>query len=129
MEHAGTLPFLRNGTLMFIKQDPTWVTLTPKGSSEASRGPGGGFVKGAGTPRPAQQVKLISRGGEGTTSGEGGFDLQYEYVIVAAHDATIAVGDEFTLGDNRFYVYSMDPYNGYEVKAYARQHGRKPTDG
>ncbi|UVK63819.1 head-to-tail stopper [Gordonia phage LilyPad] len=129
MEKAATLPILRNGTEMFIAEDPTDVVLVPKGASEASRGPGGGLIRGSGTPRPAQQVKLIHQGGRGKTSGEGGSDFVYDYVIVGRHDAVIKVGDEFTLNGNKFIVDSLDPFNGYEVKAYARQHGKNPSDG
>lgn len=129
MEHAATLPLLRQGTTMLIAQDPTTITLTPKSSSTAQRGPGGGVIKGPGTPRAPQQVKLISRGTEGTNSGEGGFDFSYEYVVVAEHDAIVEVNDEFRIDGNIFYIYSLAPFNGYEVKAYARQHGKNPTDG
>lgn len=83
----------------------------------------------AGTPRPAQQVKLIHQGGKGISNGEGGKVFSYDYVIVGLHDSVIKVGDTFLVGDQKFVVESLDPNNGYEIKAYATQFGKNPTDG
>lgn len=123
------LQILRDSTKWFIEQDPTMLVLTPKSGSGASRGPGGGFIKAAGTPRQAQLLKLIWQGGEGSSSGEGGKTSIYDYVIVGLHDALIEVGDTFKIGTNLFVVESMAPDNGYEKKAFAVSHGKNPSDG
>ena len=126
MESRG-LEALRQSTAWFIDQDPTIVTLVQRGAS--GKGPGGGVLYGPPTPRSPQTVKLIHQGGNGISTGEGGQDRVYQYVIVLAHDGLVEVGDEFEVSGNKFVVFSMDPDNGYERKAYARQHGKNPTDG
>ncbi|QNJ55327.1 head-to-tail stopper [Gordonia phage LittleFella] len=126
MEQAGTLKILRDGTTWFIDQDATQVQFR---RSQASVGPGGGRIKGTPVTLPALRVKLIHQGGNGISNGEGGRDTAYDYVIVADWDADIKKGDEFTIEGQKFIVESLDPFNGYEVKAYARQHGKAPTDG
>ena len=127
MEKPDRLWLLREQTLWFINEDPTTIVLTPR--SGPTKGPGGGVLYGNAADRPAQTVKLIHQGGNGVSNGEGGEDRKYSYVIVLAHDSEIDLGDEFTIDNNRFVVFSMDPFNGYEKKAYARQHGKTPTDG
>lgn len=127
MERVDSLAYLRKQTVDFIEMDPTVISLT---SRSVSRGPGGGvFYVPSGPPREPQTVKLIHQGGSGVSKGEGSEDRSYEYVILLRHDGEIAIGDAFFIGENKFIVYSMDPDNGYEVKAYARQHGDRPTDG
>ena len=126
MENADFLKILRDGTTWFIAQDPTDVVLY---RSTSSVGPGGGRLKGTPVARPAQRVKLIHQGGKGVSNGEGGSDFIYDYVIVAEHDADIYTGDTFFIDGQKFVVESFDPNNGYETKAYARQHGKNPTDG
>lgn len=127
MERLDSLVYLRKQTVEFINQDPTLIELT---SRVASRGPGGGvFYTPSGASRGPQVVKLIHQGGSGVSKGEGSEDRSYEYVILLRHDGDVAIGDSFFIGENKFIVYSLDPDNGYEVKAYARQHGDRPTDG
>lgn len=121
------LKFLRESTIWFIEQDPTTIQLTP--NSKASRGPGGGFVASAGTPRAPAQVKLISVEQDGVSSGEGGVDRQFDYTIVAEHGVPVEINDTFYLGPNKFVVLAVLPNNGYEVKAKAKQFSKSPTDG
>lgn len=129
MERSDFLPVLRDSTRWFIEQDPTTIVLTPRANSEGSVGPGGGRIYLPGTPRTAQQVKLIHQGGNGRSNGEGGTTFTYDYVIVGLHDASISIGDSFMIGSQKFVVDRMDPDNGYEKKAYATQFGKNPTDG
>lgn len=122
------LSFLRQSTQDFIDQDPTVVVL--KTVSGMVRGPGGGMVPAPGTPRAPQRVKLISSSESGVSSGEGGTDRVFEYVIVAEHDAVIEINDWWEDSrKNKFIVYAIEPDNGYEVKARARSHGADPSDG
>lgn len=121
MEHPSTLPILRDSTKWFIAQDPTTIVLTPHSQGETDRG---AVRLIPGTPRAPQVVKLIGQGG-GSRSGEGGSDQVYEYVVVLEHDGVIEKHDTF--GD--FVVYEVEPNNGYEIKAKARQYSESPTDG
>lgn len=128
MENAESLKRLRVQTELFIDLDSTEVVLTPRAT--ASVGPGGGRVYGpSSADRRPQKAKLIHQGGKGISTGSGGEDRKYEYVIVLAHDGEIEIGDSFSVSGNKFVVFSMDPDNGYERKAYARQHSAYPTDG
>ena len=127
MENEASLKYLRDGTQWFIDQDPTTIVLTPRPVSGI--GPGGGAIAVPGVARPAQTVKLIAQGGDGVSHGEGGQDRDYSFVIVFRHDASVAVGDTFSVGGGVFVVESFFPDNGYEIKATARQHGIRPTEG
>ena len=127
MESATRLRILRKHTVWFIDQDPTVITLKPR--SAPVKGPGGGLKYSRASSRPPQRAKLIHQGGRGISTGDGGQDFKYEYVIVLPHDGGVAVGDEFVVDGRKFVVDSLDPDNGYERKAYARQHSSVPTDG
>lgn len=118
---------LRDSTTWYIGRDATTVVMVPQ---TRLRAPGGGFTLVAGTPRPAQQVKLIGVSQDGISPGEGGTDRQFEYTIVAEWDAQITLNDRFEDSrGNPFYVYAIEPFNGYEVKARARAYGKNVTDG
>lgn len=118
---------LRQSTKWFIEQDPTTVTLTPVSSTAA--GPGGGRVPVPGVPRTPQQVKLIHNSESGISSGEGGQDRVFEYTILLEHDGSIAIGDSWMQDGQKFVVYAIEPLDGYQIKARARSHGAKPTNG
>lgn len=123
---------LRASTKWFIDQDPTDLVLTPRAAPKGTVGPGGGLLYPPGTPRASQRVKLISQGGKGTERGGGGLgaeDRNYPYVVVMLHDGVAEVGDTFMVDGRKFIVESFAPDNGYEVKFYAVQYSRKPTDG
>lgn len=122
----GQLDLLIESTRWFIAQDPTSISLTP---STTSRGPGGGFIRTAGTPRTAAQVKLIGVEQDGVSRGEGGVDRQFNYTIVGMPDLQISVDDTFTVDGNKFIVTAILPKNGYEVKAKAIQFSKVPSDG
>lgn len=121
------LDFLRQSTVWFINQDPTTVTLNTV--SGTAIGPGGGSVPIPGTPRQPQQVKLISSSESGISSSEGGTDRVFEYTIVLLWDAEIAIGDWWDQSGQRFFVYAIEPEDGYQRKARARSHGAAPDNG
>lgn len=126
------LDLLRASTKWFIDQDPTNLVLTPRSDPKGVQGPGGGLLYPPGTPRASQRAKLISQGGKGTDRGGGGLgseDRNYAYVVVMLHDGLAEVGDTFLVDGRKFIVESFAPDNGYEVKFYAVQYSRKPTDG
>lgn len=129
MEKSPYQEILVKQTAQFILQDPTDIVLIPRGKSETSRGAGGGLIRSAGTPRQPQTVKLISQGGSGINSGEGGIDRTFEYVIVGTNELEIEIGDGFKVDGQDFRVTAIAPDNGYEVKAYAIQKSERPTDG
>ncbi len=126
MENA-FLEMLRDQTDQFIAMDPTEIQLVPRASEVV--GPGGGLTYVRGTARAAIQVKLIHQGGKGISQGEGGTDFSYEYVVLAAHGTEMAVGDTFLVSGKPFIIESMVPTDGYQVKGYARQNSKAPTDG
>lgn len=134
------LKWLRESTKWFIDNDPTAIVLTPREPQSGAIGPGGGLVFTPGTPRASQTVKLISQGGQGTERGGGGLgaeDRNYRYVVVMEHDGVAEIGDTFFVGDpndtrvgyGKFVVESFAPNNGYEIKFYAVQYGKRATDG
>lgn len=123
------LGILIDSTRWFIDQDPTTITLVPN-DREAVRGPGGGFVAVAGTPRAPARVKLIGVEQEGISMGEGGRDRSFDYTIVGMPDLIVEINDSFTVSGNTFRVTAVLADNGYETKAKAVQLSvRNPTDG
>lgn len=127
MEEARRLQILRKSTVWFIEQDSTTITL--KKSSTVSQGPGGGTIRINGVTRAPQQVKLINRGDGPSSNGEGGQTKKIGYVVVFPYDGEVEVHDSFFVGQNKFVVTDVEATNGYEIKAYATQYGKNPTDG
>ena len=114
-------------TQAYIASDPTTVRMAHR---RALRAPGGGYTYSYGPPGPELVVKLIGKEQDGISSGEGGKDRQFDYVIVAEPGVDIKIGDKWkdSLG-NEFFVHALNPDNGYEVKAFARSYGASPSDG
>lgn len=126
MEHQAVLPMLRDSTDWFIKQDPTTITIVRRVASKTDTGATGPV---GGTPLAPQEVKLIGSSESGISQGEGGNDRVFEYTIVLRYDGDIAIGDYWKTGSAFWIVYALEPFNGYEVKARARQHSSAPSDG
>lgn len=126
MEHQSVLPMLRDSTKWFIAQDPTTITLVRRAASRTDTGATGPV---GGTPLVSQEVKLIGSSESGIQKGEGGEDRAFEYTIVLLHTGDIAIGDYWKTGSAFWYVYAIEPLNGYEIKARARQHAKLPSDG
>lgn len=116
---------LRAGTVAFINQDPTVISLTPRVETKQASG---ASVWTDGTPREPQTFKLISQGftahGAKRTVTLSGTERTIDYVLMGTWDAVVEVGDHWT-DDNgrRFTVISLDDGHGYELKANVEAHG------
>lgn len=126
MEHQPVLKILQDSTVWFIATDPTSVVLLRHSTLRTDTG---ASKPGPAVPLPAQQVKLIGNSESGISKGEGGEDRVFEYTVLFKHDGDVQIGDTFKLGTTSWTVYALEPNNGYELKARARQHSKKPTDG
>ena len=116
----------RKGTERFINSDPTQITLTP--STEVWSG--GTKTYGSGTPRVAQSFKVIWSGSQdGIVVKSEGTTRRFDFILVGKHDATVAIGDFWKVGDQHFQVEWVAPANGYEVKAGGVSHGNPPVAG
>lgn len=111
-------------TELFIKSDPSVITLTP---NKRVRTQNGSYRHEAGEPKPPQTVKIIFQDNRGHS--EWNTDGEYRknaVIIVAKHDADIDEGDTFHWppGDlKKWVVTGIHPSNGYEVKADAYVYG------
>lgn len=126
MENADSLQILRDSTVWFIDQDPTTIVLTRKGAQTTITG---ASAPTAGVPLAPQKVKLIGRSEDGISEGEGGKDRSYEYTVLLEYTGDIKIGDTWKVGDAFWHVYALEPANGYEIKARARQFSKAPSDG
>jgi hypothetical protein len=52
---------------------------------------------------------------------------RFDFVLVGEHDANVAIGDYWKVGNQEFRIEAVTPYNGWEVKAHGISHGPKPT--
>lgn len=126
MENERSLRMLRNSTTWFIAQDPTSITLVRRVAQKTNTG---AFTPGTATPQAAQVVKLIGNSEDGVKSSEGSQDRSFEYTVLLRHDGNIQIGDYWKAGDAFWQVYALEPTNGYEIKARARQFSKAPSDG
>lgn len=112
----------RKGTERFIASDPTDIVLKIKGGSIVD----GTLKAGIGSERDPQQFKLIW--GEQSGIVREGTDeaRRFDFIILGRYDATVEVGDFFTIGENKYIITYVYPYNDYEVKAGGVSHGKDP---
>ena len=116
----------RKSTDHFISADRTNIVLKTRGTESMVNGTKS-FIPG--TNRAEQSFKVIWMGENGIIrqpSSDGGV-RRFDFVLVGSYDATLAIGDYWTVNgkENRIeYVY---PFNGYEVKAGGVSNGPKPA--
>lgn len=114
----------RRGTERFINADPTEITLTPS----AEIWSGGTKTYGEEEPRQPQNFKVIWSGSEtGIVVKSEGTTRRFDFVLVGTHDAEVAIGDFWKVGDQHYQVEWVAPANGYEVKAGGSSYGSKPV--
>lgn len=112
----------RRNTLRFIASDPTTIVLMIPGGGIVD----GTFKSGAGSARNPQQFKLIWGEQSGIVRETPDGTRRFDFVLVGAHDATIEIGDRFSIGENKYVITYIYPYNDYEVKAGGVSHGPNP---
>ena len=119
---------LRQQTKWFIGLDPTQVNLRTTATTKVN---GGGTVVSDGPDRGLQTFKIIWPGGStsGIFANFDGEDVQYDLIIVAAHDAIIGIGDYWTEDGVKYVVEGFAPKNHYEIKAAVKAYGRNPHGG
>lgn len=114
----------RKGTERFIDADPTEVTLTP--TTEVWSG--GSKTYGSETPRQPQNFKVIWSGSQdGIVVKSEGTTRRFDFILVGKHDAEVAIGDFWKVGNQHYQVEWVAPANGYEVKAGGTSHGSNPV--
>lgn len=114
----------QKGTERFINADPTEIVLTPSLETWS----GGTKSYGSGTPRQAQNFKVIWSGSQdGIVVASQGTTRRFDFILVGIHDAVVEIGDNWSLNDQHFQIEWVAPNNGYEVKAGGSSYGSKPT--
>lgn len=112
----------RKGTQRFIDSDPTDIILTPN-TGTVTDGTVGFSNQ---SPRASQRFKLIWSGESGIVREVPDGARRFDFVLVGAYDATVAIGDTFSINSNKYIVDYLFPYNDYEVKAGGVSHGANP---
>ena len=114
----------RKGTERFINSDPTEIILTP--STEVWSG--GTKTYGSEVSREPQNFKVIWSGSQdGLVVTSQGKTRRFDFILVGTHDAEVAIGDHWSVGDQHYQVEWIAPANGYEVKAGGSSHGDSPV--
>lgn len=115
----------RKQTSSFIAAGPLSVTLTP---SKRTKTPTG-YTSVAGTPRPAQRMRLIDQSTTlvGNTPGRlrsaMGEERKITHQLLGEYDALMAVGDFWLDGGARYEIDELLPDNGYERRAKVIRYG------
>ena len=112
----------RKGTTRFINADPTVITLTPTGGEVVD----GTYKAGVGADREAQRFKIIWGGESGIVRKTPDTVYRFDFILLGEYNAIVAIGDTFSIGDNKYIVEYVFPYNDYEVKAGGVSHGANP---
>ena len=114
----------RKGTVKFIESDPSLITLTPSTETWV----GGTKTFSDDVNRTPQYFKVIWSGSQdGIAITSEGKTRRFDFILVGAYDALVAIGDHWRVGSQHFQIEWVAPYNGYEVKAGGSSHGSKPT--
>ena len=119
---------LRWNTNEYIKAKPTVITLQ---HSTSTPKPGGGhdFTKSSRLPQTFRLVRQGTFDGIEYSPNDEGMSRKFAYLIIGKHDAEVAVGDTWDDGDNNFKIDTVEPYNGYEVRALVTGYELEPEYG
>lgn len=120
----------RLNTSAFIAADPLRLVLRARASSRTATG---AIDAQAYAERPEQRFKLIMQspaGGSIEQRTDDATERQVDFVLLGEWNAQVAVDDfwEDVLGQ-RWEVRSLNPYNGYEIRANVEAHGRNLVGG
>ena len=92
--------------------------------------PGRGIKKLPGEPRDPQIMRKIFPGGDGLrTGGQDGTIHRFDVILLGLYDCVAEIGDTWQDGDQKYYIHSEYPQNGYERKFGLYSFGGKPKDG
>lgn len=115
----------RRLTKYFIADDPTPITLktrtwsTSGGSKEAVNGP----------DRLEQIFKVIYDGSTGQVNTADGQTRKFDFILVGEYNASVAIGDYWDEGSQRYTIDYVFPDNGWEKKCGGTSHGISPSHG
>ena len=116
----------RLGTERFIAADPSQITLKTRQTTMVA----GTKTVVNGPDRPEQTFKIIWNYDNGVArfiQGDRGGVRRFDFILVGTYDAIVAIGDYWTVGNQRFEIEYLFPGNDYEVKAGGISHGASPT--
>jgi hypothetical protein len=113
----------RRVTERFIAANPTQITLLTR-QKVMSGGTMSAPQLGSRAPQTLRIIWLDETGINGKPP-EG--SRKFDFALLGAHDATMAIGDYWKVGEQEFVLEAIAPSNGWEVKAYGVSHGPKPT--
>ncbi|AGT14029.1 head-to-tail stopper [Mycobacterium phage Rope] len=122
---ASLLNALRKGTNIGLKIDSHTIVLVPHQKTHKG---GGVYDNEAQTPRPPQQFSVEQPSG-GLRTAEGALLHQWDYELVGAYNAAIAIGDTWTHNGMVYRVTTIMPDNGYEKRAAIVAVGKDPAYG
>lgn len=120
---------LRWNTEQYIAGKPTIITLKTRGTPVPKPGGGHDFTP---STRAAQIFRLVRQttfDGIEYSPNDEGMSRKFAYLIIGKHDAEVAVGDTWDDGDNNFKIDTVEPYNGYEVRALVTGYELEPEYG
>lgn len=119
------LSIQRRATKALINADPTSIVLFPNAGSMVN----GTLKFTPGSARNPQNFKVIWDGSNGIAreTGSPGEARRFDFILVGEHTATVAIGDVWKLGEQKFVIEFVEPSNGWEVKAGGISHGSIPT--
>lgn len=121
---------LRWNTLQYINAKPTTITLTStRGTAVAKPGGGHDYTTAERDPQTFRIVRQTTFDGIEHSPNDEGMSRKFAYLIVGKFDAEVAVGDTWDDGENHFHVDSVEPYNGYEVRALVTGFETEPEYG
>lgn len=114
----------RKGTLAFIEADSRSIVLEIKAKTTH----GGSVSSASGGYRDAQDFRVIYPGDlTGLVSDGDKTTRRFDFVLVGAHDAQIAINDCWTEESGQAYSIDWIFRNDYETKAGGYSHGRNPN--
>lgn len=119
---ADLLTIQREQTRHFIAYDPQSIVLIPTVYSMTAQG---GQSESAGSPRDAQDMRLIALNPQQriTITTSGGRERIIDFHLLGTYDAEMEVGDHWLDADgNRYEVVHIDAGHGYEKKGYVELH-------
>lgn len=114
----------RKLTHELIRRDGRGVALVPR---NYERDGGGARIATDGTPRAVQQFKFVGQGLEfnGMNESGDGRQRQYQFILIAAWNAIIEIGDHWRESDGSHWEVSGSVAdNGYERKFGCYAYGK-----
>jgi hypothetical protein len=123
MRSAAELAALRAGTKGFIAANPTVLTLIPRKRVTS----GTGTVFQDLEPRTPQSLRLLDQSTArspqpGIVQTSDGRERLTDFILLAEHNAVVALWDYWKDGSGVWEVAQIFPPNGYEIRAAVVKH-------